>query len=87
MSAVKTVERLLSKGFPPNQLLHVIGEQAAQSVVGAAGHPPVRITDYMPSDDIQLIVGTVQVLPRLGLPTDTLLGLFMKSPLLVTVTT
>jgi hypothetical protein len=88
LCAETTIARLLGKGFPANKLLHVLSEQAPEPRVvphRAPKHKTVRITQYQASDEIQLIVGTVQVLPRLALPKQTIVGLYNCSPLLIVV--
>jgi hypothetical protein len=88
LSAETAIDRLLSKGFPPERLLHVLSEQAPLPTTGThrrQQHKMVRITQYQASEDIQLIVGTVQVLPRLAVPKNTKVGLFNCSPLVVAV--
>jgi hypothetical protein len=88
LSAETTIDRLLGKGFPPERLLHVLSEQAPGPRVDprrAQRHKTVRITQYQASDEIQLIVGTVQVLPRLAVPKLTIVGLYNCSPLMIAV--
>jgi hypothetical protein len=88
LSAETTINRLLSKGFPPEKILHVLSEQAPLPTSGTHRRPQhkrVRVTQYLASEDIQLIIGTVQVLPRLAVPKKTKLGLFNYSPLVIAV--
>jgi hypothetical protein len=85
LCATNAVVRLKRKGFPADQILHVVGEQAAMHHDGMFKHETIRVTEYEHSDQIQLIVATVQVLPRIFLLKDTKKGLFQKSPLLVAV--
>jgi len=88
LSAETAIDRLLSKGFPPDKLLHVLSEQAPaprQERHRKHTHKTVRITQYRASDGIQLIVGTVQVLPRLAVPKHTIVGLFNCCPLVIAV--
>jgi hypothetical protein len=85
LCATKAVDRLLQKGFPASQLLHVVGEQAAFNHAEAFVHPTVRVTDYEHNDGIQIIIGTVQVLPRIFLLKNVKKGLYQKSPLYVVV--
>jgi len=85
LCAGKAVERLIGKGFPPKQILHVIGEQAAATHGKAFKHPTVRVTNYEHNEEVQLIVATVQVMPRIFMLKVTIKGLFQKSALLIAV--
>jgi hypothetical protein len=79
------VDRLIQKGFPASQILHVVGEQASFNHAESFVHPTVRVTDYEHNDGIQIIIGTVQVLPRIFLLKNVKKGLYQKSPLFAVV--
>lgn len=85
LCANATVDRLVEKGFPQAQILHVVGEQANVSLKAMFNHRTVRITKYKHDNDIQLIVATVRVMPKLYLLKNTKKGLQQKPALLFLV--
>lgn len=82
--AFKTVERLHRKGFNMDTILHLVAEQVEYT----ASNTPcstIRINDFKPDDKIGVIVGTAQLISRLGLLQDNAGTLFMKPPMLAVV--
>lgn len=82
--AFKSVERLHKKGFDMRFVLHVVAEQIDFDPKRAFCRI-VRINDYEQDDGIGIIVGTVQLLSRIGILHDNARNLFMKPPLLFVV--
>lgn len=65
----------------------VRAEQAYGSAPQVAGVRCVRVTNYYPDEDVQLLIGTPHVLARIRLHRDNTVGVMLKPPALVMVCT
>jgi hypothetical protein len=66
-------------------MVHLIGEQHAMTSEGSSLASATKITDYQPDDQIQLLIGTVQVLSRISINKNADEGLWQKPPATVIV--
>lgn len=81
----RTVKRLKDKEYPLNQLEVVRGEHAFRTAFRVPGVRYTLITEFNPDENTQLLVGTVQVLARIGLHRDSHVGVMLKPPATVVV--
>lgn len=81
----RTVKRLKDKGYPLDQLEVVRGEHAFRTAFRVPGVRYTLITEFNPDENTQLLVGTVQVLARIGLHRDSHVGVMLKPPATVVV--
>jgi hypothetical protein len=83
--AERTVVRLLKKGYPASKILRVVAEAFDDDSSEPCTTTVCRITNYEMDDNIQLVIGTPQVLSRLALSKDPKKSFWNKPPLVVIV--
>jgi hypothetical protein len=84
VNAAGTAARLIKKGIPSERVLHIVAEQHAARNENLKDRI-VRITNYKSNDTVQVIIGTIQVLSRIGVNKDRSEALWQKSPLMILV--